>query len=113
MGFEARGVCPPAAACPLMANTVISCHDNDLEPKPGGPAAPGGTRSQGEDVVITVEGKPKARLTRAEPPASRALSQAELRQWMAELAEFRGKTSTGKQGLTVEQILAEDRGDRL
>jgi len=69
--------------------------------------------SQGEDVVITVEGKPKARLTRAEPPASRLLSPAELRQWMAELAEFRAKISTGKQGLPVEQILAEDRGDRV
>jgi len=69
--------------------------------------------SQGEDVVITVEGKPKARLTRAEAPASRPPSQAELQQWIAELAEFRRNMGTGKQGLTVEQILAEDRGDRL
>ena len=69
--------------------------------------------SQGEDVVITVEGKPKARLTRAELPASRPLSQAELEQWLAELAEFRRKMSTGKQGLTVEQILEAERGDRV
>jgi prevent-host-death family protein len=70
--------------------------------------------SQGEDVVITVGGKPKARLTRAEAVARpRALSQGEKEQWIAELAELRHSVSTGKTGLTVEQILAEDRADRL
>jgi prevent-host-death family protein len=70
--------------------------------------------SQGEDVVITVEGKPKARLTRAEAVTRpRALGQREKEQWIAELAELRRSASTGKTGLTVEQILAEDRAERL
>ena len=70
--------------------------------------------SQGEDVLITVEGKPKARLTRAEtavPP--RELTQSEREQWMAELAELRARYSTGKTGLTVDQILDETRADRI
>jgi prevent-host-death family protein len=70
--------------------------------------------SQGEDVVITVEGKPKARLTRAEAVVSpRELSREEREQWMAELAELRARYSTGKQGLTVDQILEETRADRV
>ena len=69
--------------------------------------------SQGEDVVITVEGRPKARLTRAETMVRpRQLGQAERRQWIAELAELRRSVSTGKSGSSVEQILAEDRADR-
>jgi prevent-host-death family protein len=70
--------------------------------------------SQGEDVVITVEGKPKARLTRAETVVRpRELSREEKEQWLAELAELRARCSTGKQGLTVEQILDETRADRV
>jgi prevent-host-death family protein len=70
--------------------------------------------SQGEDVVITVEGKPKARLTRIDQDVEpRQLSQAEREQWMKELADLRHSVSTGKQGLTVEQILEEDRADRF
>jgi len=70
--------------------------------------------SQGEDVVITVEGKPKARLTRAETVVCpRRLSREETEQWMAELDELRRSISTGKQGITVEQILEEDRADRV
>jgi prevent-host-death family protein len=70
--------------------------------------------SQGEDVVITVEGRPKARLTRAELVVRpRELSREETEQWMAELAELRARYSTGKPGLTVEQILEEDRADRV
>jgi prevent-host-death family protein len=70
--------------------------------------------SRGEDVVITVEGKPKARLTRAETVVRpRELSWEEKEQWMAELAELRARYSTGKQGLTVEQILDETRADRV
>ncbi len=70
--------------------------------------------SQGEDVVITVEGQPKARLTRAETVVRpRQLSQEEKEQWLAELAELRRSVSTGKQGLTVDQILDEDRADRV
>lgn len=69
--------------------------------------------SQGEDVVITVEGKPKARLTRAEAVVCpRELSRAEREQWLAELAELRARYATGRQGLTVDQILDETRADR-
>jgi prevent-host-death family protein len=71
--------------------------------------------SQGEDVVITVEGKPKARLTRANvapgngPPSK---SPVDLTVRLKELASLRDKYRTGKAGLTVEQILEETRADR-
>src|SRR6266498_5024002 len=68
--------------------------------------------SNGEDVVITVDGKPKAKLTRAESAPVPSVSPAEREQWLKELQELREKYATGKQGLTVEQILEEDRADR-
>ena len=69
--------------------------------------------TQGEDVVITVEGKPKAKLTRAESANGHALSAQELQTWQAELAELRSRLSTGKTTPTAEQLLAEDREDRV
>ncbi len=70
--------------------------------------------SQGEDVLNTVEGKPKARLTRAEMVVRpRELTQAEREQWVAELAELGARYSTGKTGLTVDQVLDEIRADRI
>ena len=66
--------------------------------------------SQGEDMLITVEGKPKAKLTRAESPAPQPF---DGKKWVAELEELNRRYHTGKNGLTVEQILAEDREDRL
>jgi antitoxin (DNA-binding transcriptional repressor) of toxin-antitoxin stability system len=69
--------------------------------------------SQGEDVVITVEGKPKARLTRAGAANGHALSAPELQQWQAELAELQARLSTGKTTPTAEQLIAEDREERL
>ena len=69
--------------------------------------------SQGEDVVITVEGKPKAKLTRAESANGQHLSEQELQTWLAELAELRARLSTGKAGPTAEQLIAEDREDRV
>jgi prevent-host-death family protein len=71
--------------------------------------------SQGEDVLITVEGKPKARLTRAgvEPangPAPK--SEVDLKARVKELACLREKHRTGKAGLTVDQILEQTRADR-
>jgi prevent-host-death family protein len=69
--------------------------------------------SNGEDVVITVDGKPKAKLTRAESAPASAMSQLEHEQWLKELQELREKYATGKQGLTVEQILEQDRADRV
>jgi prevent-host-death family protein len=69
--------------------------------------------SSGEDVVITVDGKPKAKLTRADPVPGRETPATDHTQWLKELEELREKYSTGKTGLTVEQILEEDRADRI
>lgn len=70
--------------------------------------------SQGEDVLITVEGRPKARMTRAvEPVQPRRLSRQELELWLTDLARLRQSSSTGKPGITAEQILQEDRTDRV
>jgi len=68
--------------------------------------------SQGEDVVIIVDGKPKARLTRAES-APVDVPMPDKSQWLKELEELRKQYSTGKKGPTVEQILEEDRADRI
>jgi prevent-host-death family protein len=72
--------------------------------------------SRGEDVVITVDGRPKAKLTCAEPALSsekRCATPAGLANWSKELEEIRRTFSTGKVGPTVEQVLAEDRADRI
>jgi prevent-host-death family protein len=70
--------------------------------------------SQGDDVVITVAGKPKARLTRAELPDSNAPKpRVDMPAWLAELETLRRQYTTGKPGPTGEEILAEDRADRV
>jgi prevent-host-death family protein len=69
--------------------------------------------SQGEDIVITVEGKPKAKLTRAEPANGQRLSEQELRIWLTELAALRARLSTGKTTPAAEQLIEEDREDRV
>jgi prevent-host-death family protein len=69
--------------------------------------------SQGEDVVIIVDGKPKARLTRAESMPAEDVPIPDKSQWLKELEELRKQYSTGKKGPTVEQILEEDRADRI
>jgi prevent-host-death family protein len=66
--------------------------------------------SQGEDVVITVEGKPKARLTRANVAPVNGGTDLSVR--VKELAALREKYHTGKAGLTVDQILEETRAER-
>ena len=70
--------------------------------------------SQGEDVLITVDGQPKAKLTRADgtnpPPRWKSV---DLDAWLTELEDLRRRYSTGKSGLTVERILEEDRADRV
>jgi len=71
--------------------------------------------SQGEDVLITVEGKPKARLTRATMlPGSSDLPRCavDLAVPAKELPSLREKYGTGNAGLTVDQILEESRQDR-
>ncbi len=64
--------------------------------------------SQGEDVLISVRGKVKARLTRAVAPAREADRSA----WLRELRALQKANATGKPKITVEQILAQDREDR-
>jgi prevent-host-death family protein len=66
-----------------------------------------GMVQQGEDVVITNQGRPVAKLT-AVPRANPSLNR---QAWLARLAQLRQRLSTGKTGLTVEQILDEDRGN--
>jgi len=68
--------------------------------------------SLGEDVVITVEGKPKARLTRVDQrPVDGVTPQSpvDLSVRIQELTSLRDKYHTGKSGLTVDQILQETR----
>ena len=65
--------------------------------------------SQGEDVVITVEGRPKARLTRANVAPGNGGVDLTVR--LKELAALREKYQTGKTGLTVDQILEQTRAD--
>jgi len=69
--------------------------------------------SSGEDVVITVDGKPKAKLTRAESPILSTVSPTDQEQWLKELQELREKYATGKTEPTIEQILQQDRADRV
>ncbi|MBZ5576683.1 MAG: type II toxin-antitoxin system prevent-host-death family antitoxin [Acidobacteriia bacterium] len=65
--------------------------------------------SRGEDVLITVRGKIKARLTRAEA------SHEQLRgaDWARQLRTFqRGIAARGTPRLSTGRILAEDREER-
>jgi prevent-host-death family protein len=62
---------------------------------------------QGEEIVITREGHPVAKLTGIRQHQRTPDRQA----WLAKLAELRQRLATGKSGLTVEQMLDEDRGD--
>lgn len=67
---------------------------------------------QGEEVVITSQGRAVAKLS-AVPPSAPAPAPApapDREAWLARLAELRAQLSTGKTGPTVEQILDEDRG---
>lgn len=59
-----------------------------------------------------MEGKPKAKLTRAESLNGQHLSPQELQAWRAELAELRARLTTGKTTPKAEQLIAEDREDR-
>ena len=65
---------------------------------------------RGEDVVITQQGQPVARLTAVPEPRPAPLSDAEMTQWMAELAELRRLGSTGKYEPSIQSILDDDRG---
>ena len=62
---------------------------------------------RGEEVVITSQGQPVAKLTGLPQPRTTA----DRRAWLAKLAALRERLATGKTGPTVEQILDEDRGE--
>ena len=61
--------------------------------------------SQGEDVLITVRGEVKARLTRALPRADNA----DIRGWAAELERLHSSVGTDDHRLPSETVLSEDR----
>lgn len=63
--------------------------------------------SCGEDVLITVRGRVKARLTRAGAPVQKA----DMKSWARKLKSLQEKHGTGRVNLSIEQILREDRGD--
>ena len=67
--------------------------------------------SRGEEVVITVDGQPKAKLTSA--GAAPLAESPDMNSWVRELEDLRRSYSTDKPGPTVEQILEEDRAERL
>lgn len=66
-----------------------------------------GLAQKGEEVVTVNHGQPLARLT----PMSKIRLNSNRRDWLAKLADLRARIATGKTGLSVEQILDEDRGD--
>jgi prevent-host-death family protein len=63
---------------------------------------------QGEEVVITSQGRIVARLTGVSPSKASPDRQA----WAAKLARLRESTATGKTSLTTEEILDGLRADR-
>ena len=68
--------------------------------------------SQGEEVLITVDGHPKAKLTKVDTaPSNRPLPQ--VQSWLNSLEELREKYATGVKGSTVDEILESDRADRV
>ena len=65
-----------------------------------------GLVEHGQEIIITSQGRPVAKLTGLPQTAIAPDRQA----WLAKLADLRTRLATGKTGLTVEQILDEDRG---
>ncbi len=65
--------------------------------------------SRGEDVLITVRGKVKARLTRAEKPAPAAGRAA----WVRELKALRTRYAGSRGTPSTDDIVAEIRQDRF
>ena len=67
--------------------------------------------SKGEDVVITIEGKPTAKLTRIEPEAPVAAFDGAA--WLMELEELNRRHNPDPASFTSAKILAETREDRF
>ena len=65
--------------------------------------------SRGEDVLITVRGKVKARLTRAEKSAPAAGRAA----WLRELKALRTRYAGSRKTPSTDDIVAEIRQDRF
>lgn len=63
---------------------------------------------RGEEVVITSQGQPIAKLTGLPQPRTAA----DRRAWLAKLARLRTATATGKSIPTTEQILEDLRAER-
>jgi antitoxin (DNA-binding transcriptional repressor) of toxin-antitoxin stability system len=64
---------------------------------------------QGEEVVITSHGLAVAKISAV--PQSAPPPNPNRQAWLARLAILRQELSTGRMGLTVEEILNEDRGN--
>jgi prevent-host-death family protein len=64
--------------------------------------------SQGEDILISVRGKVKAKLTRVSPQ-----KKLDKKAWAEELRVVQQKYSTGKAVLPIEKILEDIREERL
>ncbi len=65
--------------------------------------------SQGEDTLITVRGKVKAKLVGVTPQDK----VNDMESWVLELKRLQQTYSTGQMNLTVEDILTEDRQERF
>jgi len=63
---------------------------------------------QGEEVVITSQGRPVAKLSAVPQSAPSPGRQA----WLARLAELRASSATGKTSPTTEEILDDLRSER-
>ncbi len=65
--------------------------------------------SRGEDVLITVRGRVKARLTGVQT----APSAQDRAVWVKQLRAFQKSIASGGGGLPIEEILDQDREDRI
>ena len=62
---------------------------------------------RGEEVVITSQGRPVAKITGLSVPKATGDRQV----WLAKLARLRQGLATGRNGSSIEGILNEDRGE--
>ncbi|MGH7958847.1 MAG: type II toxin-antitoxin system Phd/YefM family antitoxin [Opitutaceae bacterium] len=65
---------------------------------------------EGEEIVITVRGKAKARLSAAR---SATLNEDKKAKWLADLAALRARGRTGRRGPTSDEILDAQRAPRF
>lgn len=61
--------------------------------------------SGGEEVIITLRGKPVVRLSKIPEPATIT----DRSHWIRQLKHLRNQSSTGARAPTVDEILADDR----